>query len=248
MVFIFKKDKIIKLIIPLLLVVLTGYWLLTSYKTHTFSNKKADQSLLFWNIARNTNYNQEKLREIINEDNPDIIVLVEAPFTTEGDTTGLGTTFKNYTIRQLNRHMVFATKGNINSTKFIGEDQNFNMNIIEFSNQSNNYKLGIADVYASPFHYKKDALHKINKTAIQEQFDFLVGDFNTPYESVNFKAYKKHFSTAREYQSGFTATWLFGIPLLELDQIWVTKSIKINNLETIHTFKSDHEALLLSFE
>lgn len=72
-----------------------------------------------------------------------------------------------------------------------------------------------------------------------------MGDFNTPFQSVWFEPYKKHFTHCfQEAGSGLMESWPAILPLLSLDHIWIGKTMKtISCSLTCHSM-SDHKMLI----
>jgi hypothetical protein len=150
----------------------------------------------------------------------------------------------DYKVEYLKSNMIVASKDKIETLNSIQINQNLNLNHIRVGNQT--YLL--VDIYASPIHNKKDALNNVIEYANKNSIDVILGDFNTPFESIHFKKFKSKYTSLRTYQKGFSATWPFGIPLLELDQIWLKNEIKPLGLEKTHYSCSDHPVLVGKFK
>ena len=74
--------------------------------------------------------------------------------------------------------------------------------------------------------------------------NIILGDFNTPFESLFFENFKKNYQHAfAEKGNGFRETWFWNLPLLSLDHIWVSRDLEILKTEKIATWKSDHSML-----
>lgn len=75
----------------------------------------------------------------------------------------------------------------------------------------------------------------------------LVGDFNTPLESIHFEPYRALFTNALDTAGdGFRETWPIGLPLLSLDQAWIGKDWDLLEARKLwHLRGSDHAAIWL---
>jgi hypothetical protein len=74
----------------------------------------------------------------------------------------------------------------------------------------------------------------------------VLGDFNVPYESVLLKDLKSNFQHAfSEKGTGFRETWFWGLPILSLDHVWVSKDLEVIKVDKVHTPTSDHAMLKL---
>ncbi|AUS05368.1 hypothetical protein C1A40_07700 [Tamlana carrageenivorans] len=72
----------------------------------------------------------------------------------------------------------------------------------------------------------------------------VLGDFNLPYESLYFKEIKRHFNHWFSSKgNGFRETWSWGLPLLSLDHIWVSKDLEILDSKKLNSLESDHEMI-----
>jgi endonuclease/exonuclease/phosphatase family metal-dependent hydrolase len=72
----------------------------------------------------------------------------------------------------------------------------------------------------------------------------IVGDFNTPPESVWFREWRtRGFTLANDGpRRGFRETWAYGLPLLTLDHIWLASGWKVLRCDH-RRLGSDHLAV-----
>ncbi|MGB6269558.1 MAG: endonuclease/exonuclease/phosphatase family protein, partial [Olleya sp.] len=77
--------------------------------------------------------------------------------------------------------------------------------------------------------------------------DVVVGDFNTPYNSVHFDSYKNNLKSFHQFSRGTTATWAYGFPLLELDHIWLNQKLTPIQLKKFQYKISDHQLLIAKY-
>ncbi|WP_158447920.1 endonuclease/exonuclease/phosphatase family protein [Aquimarina longa] len=225
------------------------YWFNGYYKktsSSSFSNKS--QSILFWNIARKGKSAIDIIIKKVQEQKPSFIALVEADELTNEDIQLFKNTCISYNIEKLQGGMVLAIRGKIESIKYYKQYQSFKFNYATVSLRNQKKSILIADVNAVPFTYRKSALHTIHEFSIKNNPSFIVGDFNTPYESVHFRDYKNNLNSFHSVSKGYTATWPYGIPLLEIDQIWSAKKIKPVFLEKEYHPLSDHALLIGRYE
>lgn len=143
--------------------------------------------------------------------------------------------------------MIVGVKGNIESISYQYKEKRYKSNYVTAVVNSKRIKLLIADVYASPFINKSEALKAIINFSETQEVDFIIGDFNTPHESIHFNKYKENYKSFRNYSEGFTATWPYGIPLLELDQIWINKVVHGSRLNKFNYSFSDHQLLIAEY-
>lgn len=228
---------------------LTVIWLNNSY---VFSSAapipQNATSILFWNTADGHDLPVRSLLEHIDKTHPDVIGLVEATSANDKDISILSKSFPEYEFRRLEGGMLVGIKGKIAKISYMGEEQSYDINIVEAELQHGVFTIAITDTFQDPSMDKRKTLGTVLKLVRQYNSDIIVGDFNTPYESVHFKAYEKDYQSMRYFGQGFTATWLFGYPILEIDQIFVRKKFTPLSLKKFHKIGSDHAMLIGFFE
>ena len=115
--------------------------------------------------------------------------------------------------------------------------------LLEFQTliQGSYFQVYVTDVSSSVTKFRKPSIEAVFNRIKKEGKTILMGDFNTPYESVHFDAYKEQFEhTFSAKGNGFRETWIWNFPLLSLDHIWTSKDIELKSVEKINTWKSDH--------
>lgn len=77
----------------------------------------------------------------------------------------------------------------------------------------------------------------------------VMGDFNTPSDSSYFPPLRTRLRSAFEDAgSGYAHTWPMPLPVLDLDQIWVSHHFKIVGAEHRTSFLSDHRPIIADLE
>lgn len=73
----------------------------------------------------------------------------------------------------------------------------------------------------------------------------IVGDFNTPHESIHFDAWRADFREAFDSAGhGFAETWPTFLPLLRIDQCWLGPRWRAVHTELGMSLLSDHRAII----
>lgn len=205
-------------------------------------------SVIFWNTADRAHIPTDILSEKIHEMRPDIIAFVEAENASEEDIIQLSEEFPDYEFRILEANMFIGVKGTIDNVSFTAERYSYDINFIDMTLQSGSILLALTDTFQDPTMNKRKTLHSVLELATEKKADLMVGDYNTPYESVHFRAFEKNYQSFHDYGKGFSATWLFGIPLLEIDQIFLRKKSQPILLEKFNYNVSDHAMLIGHFK
>jgi hypothetical protein len=173
----------------------------------------------------------------VNDNIPDILVLVEGH---SEDINSIKLKYPNYFFHVSQEEIgIFSKTALETGEEKIGED---NSTLLDF--KTNGLNFYVVDVSAGVFKPRKKAMDFVNSNILKKDRTIVLGDFNTPYESVHFSSLKDAFiHVFTDKGNGFKETWFWNIPLLSLDHIWVYKDFKITHVEKINTFKSDHAML-----
>ena len=233
------KSRLSLIIVIQITLLLT--WFNNNYFTNNHKISEQDTSIAFWNLAKKKSFPYKIISETIKNRKPNVLMFVE-------DKSSIPTTaFKKYTYKRLPDNISILFKGKLIETKSYYKEQSYHFNTVSIKHNNSITSYLIADIYASPFTNKTEALEKIINVAKAKDIDFIVGDFNTPFESIHFEKFNNHYNSFRLKSNGFTSTWYYGFPLLELDQIWINKKYKALLLEKNQHLNSDHKILIGSF-
>ncbi|WP_066224244.1 endonuclease/exonuclease/phosphatase family protein [Formosa haliotis] len=229
---------------------LTVYWMNHYYVENksTYQNLEAKKhAILYWNVARKKHLPLDIIFENMATYKPEIMVLVEAKNVLEEDIQAFKKQYPDFEIRQLEGEMLIAVKGELNTIDFQHIASSSKYNLVNTTIHGHSISILIIDLLASPVHSKKSDLTKVVNIANQNAVDFVIGDFNTPFESYYFKPFNTNFESFHYYNDGYTATWPTIFPVLEIDHFWLNKRwqpLKVN--KQFHTV-SDHALLIGEF-
>jgi endonuclease/exonuclease/phosphatase (EEP) superfamily protein YafD len=99
------------------------------------------------------------------------------------------------------------------------------------------------DIDARPVHPRRQplaALGEMVKTLSDKPL-IVMGDFNTPYDSVHLEPLKKMLQHAwLAAGSGCVETWPAFLPVLSLDQVWSGNGLRPVRCRHGITFRTDH--------
>ncbi len=75
----------------------------------------------------------------------------------------------------------------------------------------------------------------------------LMGDMNTPTESVHIDDLREGFRNAFEEKgTGFYHSWPMPFPVLPLDQVWVNEGFEVGSCDLQWTTRSDHRPMVVT--
>jgi endonuclease/exonuclease/phosphatase family metal-dependent hydrolase len=90
-----------------------------------------------------------------------------------------------------------------------------------------------------------EQLYQIVKPHVNEPL-IVMGDFNTPIDSVFFEKLRGQLQGAFETAgSGNAATWPMVAPIMSLDHVWLSKHFRVVRCEHRTSIYSDHRAVVV---
>lgn len=238
-----------KLFLPLLLATLAiwSYWVYSCYGSSPGPIPPDAETVIFWNAGDGPQIPREIISENIRNHQPDIIALVETMNAQPEDVDYLTELFPDYEFKILEGFMMIGVKGKVIEVEYVQEKFSHEINFIQLELPSGPIQLALTDTWQKPTMDKQALLAKILDLLQSRGAELVVGDFNTPYESVHFKTFGQDYQSFHDVSVGFTATWPFGVPLLEIDQIFVNRQFKPLSLEKFYYMVSDHGLLVGKF-
>lgn len=228
---------------------LTGIWLNNAYIfPRTVEIPEHTTSVIFWNVANRTTIPMGILTENIKKIQPDIIALSETENASKEDILQFSNEFPDYEFQILQGDMMIGVKGHIKNITYVVEEYSHDINFVEMQLHNGPLLLAFTDTFQSPTMDKRKTLGTVLQLISESNSDLIVGDFNTPYESVHFRNFETDYISFHDYGQGFSATWPFGIPLLEIDQIYTSKTLTPILLQKFYYKVSDHAMLVGYFK
>ena len=85
----------------------------------------------------------------------------------------------------------------------------------------------LADLGPWPLTPQLERTERIRQLAGREPRTLVVGDFNTPYDSVAFDRWRYQWfhGLSQSTRTPGAATWPVGLPLLSIDHVWLSKDL-----------------------
>ncbi len=109
----------------------------------------------------------------------------------------------------------------------------------------------LVDIHSNPFFSREETLGRLTDLMKATTGPVVVmGDFNTPSDSVHFEGLRENFQNAFEAGGqGNLATWPVPCPVLAIDHIWTNRQFAVNCAWHEWSLQSDHQAVIaeLSF-
>jgi endonuclease/exonuclease/phosphatase (EEP) superfamily protein YafD len=224
---------------------LTAWWLMTSWSFKTVptevSTPNDEVTLLYWNLCRPSKLDQEAV-ELMRELQPDIAAFVEPGKEISALLPSYEALLPGYTAAWMPRGILWLSKLPSRHRDGIGAFARF-----EVSGSGPMFPVVVADVHPALLRSREAQLREALAYAQDRRDAILVGDFNTPLESIYFDAYRSRYTSALDAKGGgFRETWPIGLPLLSIDQAWVGSDWEILEARKIWRLTgSDHAAIFI---
>lgn len=203
-----------------------------------------DLRLLVWNVARPKGPHAG-LIELVRERQPHVVAVIEPGRVQPDWLRAYEAALPGYRADWMPRGLLWLSRvpsryRERGKLEGIGAYARF-----EVSGPWPTFPVVVADVFAHLLHSRRGQLQEVLAQAQDRSDALLVGDFNTPLESVFFQPwrvrYRQVFATSG---NGLAETWPLGLPLLSLDQVWVGPDWQVVGVEKLWRVRdSDHAAL-----
>jgi len=233
------KNKLLYALVSMLILM---FWLYKSYVINDIEDINVNKAeVVYWNAAKKRSFIDAF---VVSETIPDVLVLVEYDQTDKQSLKNIKSKFAKYHFKVIYGRIGIFSKNRIRNV--IPVQMKNNSLMVEFKTKikKEEFNFYAIDITANIRFYRKPMLKEAFKYIKTTNSTIIVGDFNTPYESLYFEEYKqKYLHAFTEKGNGFIETWQWNFPLLSLDHIWVSKDLKISRTIKINTWKSDHAML-----
>lgn len=250
--FLFGKGRLSRLSL-VLAVLCFALWL-----PATFEGPKGDRPVsqgdvvrvVFWN-AQGRMLDKQRLREL-KAAKPDIMVIAECGFVPRSQRKFLRNWDGHAQYRRGERVFVWS-KSPVALEKVWHYDHLDRFLEFRTSYRGQAIRLVAVDVYSRPTRFRKRPLMHAAVVANGEDGGLptlVMGDFNTPNDSVWWRNLRRGFEHAFEERGrGLNTTWPEPVPLLQIDHFWAERGrFRVLQAQQIDTGCSDHRLLIVDVD
>ncbi|HBL47753.1 MAG TPA: hypothetical protein DDZ90_30645 [Planctomycetaceae bacterium] len=243
-------------VIWFLLSIMTGIW---CWKTQFLSNINEirtaghDQTVtraLFWNIGDRI-WGMEHVINELQQLDPDLIGLVEAGADSAEMKQFWKQSFPDHSYQVVQNGFVFLSRlpiAEISAGRLADMGHYLNLQLASDRPDIRAPDVFLVDINSNVLKSRRAALNElaVQVSSLNQQPVLLLGDFNTPADSVHFDPLRKTLQNSLEVAGdGYLATWPLPVPVLDLDGIWVNRFIKLHRAENRWTWVSDHRPVYI---
>ena len=204
---------------------------------------------LFWNTGRGAFSSSLGIAAEVTRAGADIVVLVEAVPWKEPDAV------RKFWREACPQYQPTIIGGGIDLLSRFpsGETTTADLPLLSITRQvevdcdGHPLTLLICDLGSNPFRSRQAVLTQVAEAAerLTDRPALILGDFNTPPDSVHFRPLRKSYRNVFEAAgTGYLATWPMPAPVLCLDQMWVNGHVEASTGRHLWTIRSDHRGVL----
>lgn len=231
------------------------WWFFTSWcmplRVSPSSTHEADEAkltILYWNLCRPIGLDHEMV-DLVKETQPDLAVFVEAG--------GAGSVLTQYSKLLPDYRPELMQRGIMRLSRLKTDKSRSGVlprmaaySQFDLSGRGPDFPVIVTDIYPHVFYSRKPQIDSVFAQTFQRPDAVIIGDFNTPLESVHLGQFRQHFTEAFEAAGfGFKETWPCGLPLLSIDHIWVGSEWEVLKAQKFWRLTgSDHAALLVTLK
>jgi endonuclease/exonuclease/phosphatase (EEP) superfamily protein YafD len=198
---------------------------------------------VLWNVGGGHGDEAEAVRELREED-PDLALVAEVPSGKARGAKFLEAAFPRQETRRLPGDMALAVRGRILDVRShpLG-DRDGDASVVRVEVGGRALTVVAVDLSSDPFYSRAPAFRALG--ALLEACGpgplLVLGDFNTPRDSVHFDAWRCRLVHAFEAAGGGSgATWPWPVPLLSIDHVWAGPPLRVLSCEIAGSRASDH--------
>ncbi|MBU0638697.1 MAG: endonuclease/exonuclease/phosphatase family protein, partial [Planctomycetes bacterium] len=186
----------------------------------------------------------------IRAHNPDVAVLVEA-WPPVGQMTGsLRETLPEFRWSSCAGGLLVLVRGEMESAHYGQLDGGGKFRVCQLTLAGTPLTVVAVDMPNSFNRFRRVPLEALAELVepLADKPLLVLGDFNTPPDSVHFAHLREVLVNAYEVAGrGYGPTWPVPCPVLTLDQAWASDTIRVLSCRAFWTPYSDHRPLLVSF-
>jgi endonuclease/exonuclease/phosphatase family metal-dependent hydrolase len=203
--------------------------------------------ILCWNTCRGE-LGWNRVAGVVNEIQPDVAGLVEAGGTGDDRRAFWNAACPGYHVSMLGGGIVCLTKELPSDGIAVNLPGHGEYRQLDVTARGQTMTLLIVDLQSNPLHSREAKLERlaVDANALSGRPVVIVGDFNTPADSVHFDDLRqRHRQAFDESGAGYMATWPIPLPVLCLDHVWVNDRVRVDHCTHRWTSVSDHRPVVV---
>jgi endonuclease/exonuclease/phosphatase (EEP) superfamily protein YafD len=221
-------------------------WLRVDWQWRAPTGERGDLRVVLWNVDR-PDWRQAGTMRWLAAQDADVIAVAERHPRKKNTMAQWQAAFPGYQLVPAKGETLCLVRGEILSTQEGMRSQGSFATAIHARIRGRELIVLQVDINAKPRLSRAGPLNEIAAIAdrYRENNLLLLGDFNTPADSVLLRPLRREMTNAFEAAgSGCKATWPMPFPVLSLDQVWT--NARLRPVACIHavSWRSDHRAVV----
>ena len=218
------------------------------YRIEPDHSEPDDLKIVFWNACRMLRGWGEVTAEVRRWD-ADVIALVEAGSGTHTNRMRWQQSCPGYKVSLLGAGIVLLTRGESGEATVHEFPDGSRARQIRTRVRDQDLLLVVTDIQANPLWSRKEPLARLTSVVspLADEPTLVLGDFNTPIDSELFEPLRSRYVSAFDAAGrGYRPTWPQPLPVLAIDQAWVSPRLEVTSCRNLWTSASDHRPVLLT--
>lgn len=205
--------------------------------------------VFLWNLGH-THEVPPALHELLGELAPDVVVLPESENLGAAGFAEITQRHLGFRAVELQSGVSCLVRGDFTppQSRQIGDRVWVNLLTATFSRISGEWRLCLSDIPPWPPLSRARYLDAIRAAAGNGPRTIIAGDLNTPLDSAGFDAWREtlhHGFADCAAWSGPLETWCYGVPVLTIDHIWMSRDLAPVRAQKKSRFGKDHSWLFV---
>ncbi|MFG0335148.1 MAG: endonuclease/exonuclease/phosphatase family protein [Maioricimonas sp. JB049] len=204
--------------------------------------------VVFWNTCR-LSAGKERIARAVGQLDADIIALCEAGEATEAQRALWQSACPGYDVTFLGTGLIVLTRGVSGGVRGYSLSHETEVRQLDVELPSGRVTCLLVDVASNPASSRRPALRELAGIAetMSDRPLLILGDFNTPGDSVLFRPLRReHVNAFEQTGRGFGPTWPVPLPVLDIDQIWTNRHVEVRDCHIGWKWVSDHRPVYAS--
>jgi len=224
-----------------------GLWIHGAYFANDCEASTDSLRIFTWNTARGF-ASWPRVAEQVGKTDPDLIGLVEAGGSTKEWQQFWAQHFPDHQVFLAGGGLVVLTRGKIvdkSLRRLVGTSACADVRI-DFDGRL--VRMLLIDAVVHPFSNRSEVVGRAFELAREtpELPTIVMGDFNTPNDSIWFDEVRHDFTHAFEQAGrGMLTTWPAPAPILAIDHVWLSEQFQIDCASIGWSWASDHRPVVV---
>ncbi|MCE9612394.1 MAG: endonuclease/exonuclease/phosphatase family protein [Chthoniobacter sp.] len=245
-----KKRRVAAWMFAVLAVGAGAAWLGANWFWHPLPTRRGELRVIHWNVSRPTSGLPAVARWLRAQD-ADVITLAEGHRRGFSNLARWQAEMPGYEVAEFPGEMTCLVRGRILAQESRMIARNSYGALLQIETRGRVLTLVQADLTARPRQSRRNAFRNLTDRIAPHFGENLIvlGDFNTPRESVHLAPLRAEMANAFEAAGrGLADTWPMPLPVLSLDQIWGSRRLRPVSCTHGHSLRSDHRAVIADFD